>query len=187
MAKALIQCDDLLIRHGGHAAAAGFDIAASRWAEFTERFLALAAAGPTSPVGPPELSVDLVLPAEAIDFGFVRELRLLDPTGPGNAIPVVAVGSLTVVRVRPAKGGATQLVLRRTRDVLDAVAFRKPGLATMLREGDRIDVVARASARSFGGFESIQLEVIDVSAEGAQLGGDSGPVPSAVGVPAATA
>jgi len=186
LAEALIECDDLLIRHGGHAAAAGFDIAASRWAAFTERFLALAAAGATSPVGPPALSVDLVVPAEAIDFGFVRELRLLDPTGPGNPIPVVAVGGLTVVRVRPAKGGATQLVLRRTRDVLDAVAFRKPGLATMLHEGDRIDVVARASARSFGGFESIQLEVIDVSADGARLGADSDPARSAVGARAAT-
>ena len=72
-------------------------------------------------------------------------------------------------RVRAAKGGATQLVLRRRRDVLDAVAFRRPDLATMLHEGDRIDVVARATVRSFNGFESLQLEVIDVSAEGAQV------------------
>jgi hypothetical protein len=39
----------------------------------------------------------------------------------------------------------------------------------MLHEGDRIDVVARAASRRFGGFESIQLEVVDVAAEGAQL------------------
>ena len=169
MAEALIECDDLLIRHGGHAAAAGFDIAADRWPEFEERFLALASAGAPRPEGPPELALDLVLPADAVDFGLVRELSLLEPSGPGNPAPVVAVRGLRVVRVRSAKGGATQLVLGRTRDVLDAVAFRRPDLAEMLHEGDRIDVVARASARQFGGFESVQLEVIDVSAEGAQL------------------
>jgi hypothetical protein len=38
----------------------------------------------------------------------------------------------------------------------------------MLHEGDRIDVVARPGSRRFGGFESIQLEVVDVSAEGEQ-------------------
>ena len=67
-------------------------------------------------------------------------------------------------------GGHTQLVLRRTRDVIDAIAFRRPDLVAMLHEGDRIDVVARASSRRFGGFESIQLEVLDVAAAGEQLG-----------------
>ena len=54
------------------------------------------------------------------------------------------------------------------RDVLDAVAFRRSDLPAMLHQGDRIDVVARATSREFGGFESIQLEVVDVAAEGAQ-------------------
>ena len=88
---------------------------------------------------------------------------------------------LTVIRVRPANGGHTQLVLRRSRDVLDAVAFRRPDLAAMLHEGDRIDVVARAASRRFGGFESIQLEIIDVAAEGAAAR------PSCLPDPAATA
>jgi len=69
---------------------------------------------------------------------------------------------------RAANGGHTQLVLRRSRDVVDGVAFRRPDLAGMLNEGDRIDVLARAGSRRFGGFESIQLEVVDVAAQGDQ-------------------
>src|SRR5450759_3759799 len=113
MAEALIECDDLLIRHGGHAAAAGFDIAADRWSEFRERFLTIASAGAPRPDGPPELELDMVLPADAVDFSLVRELTLLEPSGTGNPTPVVAVRGLRVVRVRSAKGGATQLVLGR--------------------------------------------------------------------------
>jgi len=40
------------------------------------------------------------------------------------------------------------------------------------RRGDRIDIVARATSRRFGGFESIQLEVLTVAAEGTQVGAD---------------
>jgi single-stranded-DNA-specific exonuclease len=167
LAEILIACQDLLIRHGGHAAAAGFDIAADRWPEFTARFLELASHD-ARPSGPPELTVDLVLPADSVDYAFVREIALLDPTGVGNPVPTVAITGFRVVRVRAASGGHTQLVLRRSRDVLDAVAFRRSDLPAMLHEGDRIDVVARATSRLFGGFESIQLEIIDVAAEGAQ-------------------
>jgi single-stranded-DNA-specific exonuclease len=167
LAEALIACEDLLIRHGGHAAAAGFDIVASRWPEFTARFLELASRD-VRPAGPRELIVDLVLPADSVDYGFVREIALLDPTGVGNPVPTLAITGLRVVRVRAASGGHTQLVLGRRRDVLDAVAFRRSDLPAMLHEGDRIDVVARATSRTFGGFESIQLEVVDVAAEGAQ-------------------
>lgn len=169
LAEALIACGDLLIRHGGHRAAAGFDIAAERWPELCARFLGIAAAqGRPADVGTPELAVDLVIAADAVDYPFVREIGLLAPTGAGNPAPSLAITGLTVLRVRPANGGHTQLVLRRSRDVLDAVAFRRPDLAAMLHEGDRIDVVARAASRQFGGFESIQLEVIDVAAEGSQ-------------------
>ena len=168
LAEALISCGDLLDRHGGHAAAAGFDMSVDHWSEFQSRFLALAAAADLPP-GRPELWVDLVVPAAAVDYALVRELALLEPNGPGNPVPVLAVTGLRVVRARSAAGGHTQLVLGRARDVLDAVAFRRPDLATMLRPGDMVDVVARATSRRFGGFESIQMEVLDVAAEGSQV------------------
>jgi single-stranded-DNA-specific exonuclease len=113
--------------------------------------------------------VDLVLSADSVDYAFVREIGFLAPTGQGNPVPSVAVTGLTVLRVRAANGGHTQLVLRRSRDVVDGVAFRRPDLASMLREGDRIDVVARVASRRFGGLESLQLEVLDVAVEGAQF------------------
>jgi single-stranded-DNA-specific exonuclease len=174
LAEALIACSDLLIRHGGHEAAAGFDIAADRWPEFAARFLGIAAAE-VRPSGPAELTVDLVLPADSVDYELVREIGLLAPTGAGNPAPSLAITGLTVLRVRPASGGHTQLVLRRKRDVVDGVAFRRPDLAAMLHEGDRIDVVARVASRKFGGFESIQLEVIDVAPEGEQFGREGRP------------
>ena len=101
-----------------------------RWEAFRERFLALVTDGlPPSSDGRPALRVDLVVPAPEVDYAFLAELRRLDPTGPGNADPLVAVEGLTVTRVRAANGGHTQLTLRKRLDVVDGIAFGRSDLA----------------------------------------------------------
>ncbi len=194
LAHALDASDDLLLRHGGHAAAAGFEVPLERWEVFAERFLAAAAVAAPDDARQP-LQVDLALPAWFVDYGLFRDLARLAPCGTGNPEPLVAVLGLTVQRVRAANGGHTQLVLRRDRDVLDGIAFGRPDLAETLAEGDRVDVVARLASRRFGGLETLQLEVRDVSASGAHPraaavlarasgGADATPVPVDPAVPA---
>jgi len=161
----LERCADLFIRFGGHAGAAGFEIAADRWDEFRERFLGLAAE--TAPADPRvSIAIDLALPAGDVDYALHRELAGLAPCGPGNRDPLVAVLGLTVTRVRAASGGHSQLTMRRERDVLDGIAFGRPDIAEVVREGDRLDVVARLVSRTFGGYESLQLDIRDVATSG---------------------
>jgi single-stranded-DNA-specific exonuclease len=165
LARALAACDDLFVRYGGHAAAAGFELPVDRWDAFAGRFLEIAAGA--APVDPrTTLEVDLALPAAYVDYGLYRDLARLAPCGPGNPDPLVAVLGLTVQRVRAANGGHTQLVLRRERDVIDGIAFGRADLAEGLAAGDRIDVVARLASRVFGGLETLQLEVRDVAPSG---------------------
>jgi single-stranded-DNA-specific exonuclease len=102
------------------------------------------------------------MPARDIGYDLLAELGRLAPTGPGNPDPLIGILGLTVARVRPANGGHTQLTLRRERDVLDAIAFGRDDLASVLSEGDRVDVVARIVSRRFSGIESLQLEVRDI-------------------------
>jgi hypothetical protein len=78
----------------------------------------------------------------------------------------VAIGGLTVARVRPANGGHAQLVLRRDPDVLDGIAFGRDDLVGSLAEGEPVEVVARVVSRRFAGIESLQLEVKDVAPAG---------------------
>jgi len=110
--------------------------------------------------------VEMALPALEVDYALYRELAGLAPCGPGNADPLVAVLGLTVTRVRAASGGHTQLTLRRGLDVLDGIAFGRADIAEVVREGDRLDVVARLTSRTFGGFESLQLDIRDVATSG---------------------
>ncbi|MGH2474186.1 MAG: single-stranded-DNA-specific exonuclease RecJ [Candidatus Limnocylindrales bacterium] len=165
LAAALASCADLFIRHGGHAGAAGFEIEAARWPEFVERFEAIAA-GAVPPDPRAVLRIDLALPALDVDYALHRDLAGLAPYGPGNPEPLVAVLGLTVTRVRVAADDHTSLTLRRDRDVLDGIAFGRTDIAQLVREGDRIDVVARLTSRRFGGFESLQLEIRDAAPSG---------------------
>ncbi|HEY4189788.1 MAG TPA: DHH family phosphoesterase, partial [Candidatus Limnocylindrales bacterium] len=165
LAHALDACDDLFVRHGGHAAAAGFELPADRWEAFVARFLeAGTAAAPED--ARRILNVDLALPARLVDYGLYRDLLRLAPCGAGNPEPLVASLGMTVQRVRAANGGHTQLVLRRERDVVDGIAFGRPDLAETIHEGDRVDVVARLASRTFGGLETLQLEIRDVATSG---------------------
>jgi single-stranded-DNA-specific exonuclease len=165
LAAALERCSDLLVRHGGHAAAAGFEVQASSWDAVRARLMTLAAGLP--PVGPPSVTVDLDLPGRAVDYALLRDLSRLAPCGPGHPEPLVLIRDLVVVRSREAAGGHTQLTVRRDPDVLDAIAFGWPELAGLVTPGDRVDVVARISSRHFGGFESLQLEIRDAAPAGA--------------------
>jgi single-stranded-DNA-specific exonuclease len=165
LADALATCSDLLLRHGGHAGAAGFEIRTEDWPAFRERFIALAAAvAPPDPV--PTLPIDLAVQAREVDYALQRDLLRLAPCGVGNPEPLVAVLGLTVTRVREADGGHTQLVLKRRLDVLDGIAFGWAELAREVAEGDTIDVVAQLRSRRFGGIESLQLEIRDAAPSG---------------------
>ncbi len=160
LAAALEGCADLLVRHGGHRGAAGFEMDPDRWDELVGRLPALLGDGAT---GGRELILDLAIPARSVDYALQRDLAMLAPTGPGFPEPIIGVHGLTVTRVRAAAGGHTQLTLRREVDVLDAIAFGRGDLVDMLQEGDRVDVAATIASRRFGGFESLQLLVLDVS------------------------
>ncbi len=163
LASAFTACGDLFERFGGHAAAAGCHMPSARYAAFRERFMALL---------PPELAlrarptlrIDLVLRAESVDYVLCRELAALadwaDPP------PLVGIEGFVVGRVRAAAGGHTQLTLRKGNEVLDAICFGRPDLAESVGEGQTVDLVARLASRSFGGHETLQLEVRDVASAG---------------------
>lgn len=168
LAAAFESCAPLFERFGGHPQAAGCSLRAEHLGALRARLVDLAdAAGPWDRT--PRLELDLVLRAVEVDYHLFRQISRLEPVGPGAPAPLLGVAGLTVTRVRQTAGGHTQLTLRKGAEVLDGIAFGRPDLATAVTEGDRLDVVARLASRAFGGFESLQLEIVDVASAGAIL------------------
>ena len=163
LAAAFGACGDLFDRFGGHPAAAGCHMPAENYAAFRERIRGLASAGSRTPARP-SLRLDLVLRANSVDYVLLRELRPLDD-GAG-APPLVGIAGLVAGRVRAVTGGHTQMTLRKGNEVIDAISFGRADLADSVVEGATVDVVARLRSRSFGGYESLQLELRDVGPAG---------------------
>lgn len=165
LAAAFDACADDFERHGGHPQAAGCNLLDGRFDAFRGRFLRLAAeAAPADPR--PQLRLDLAVLAGDVDYRLHGDLQALEPTGPGNPRPLVGVAGMTVARARAANGGHAQLTLRKGREVIDGIAFDRGDLVGLLAEGDVIDLVAHLVSRTFGGYETLQLEIVDTAPEG---------------------
>jgi single-stranded-DNA-specific exonuclease len=88
--EGLTACADLLVRYGGHRAAAGLTIDASRIPELAARFDAVARERLTSDDLTPELRVDLEVPLADANDSLERLLRHFEPFGIGNPAPLLA-------------------------------------------------------------------------------------------------
>jgi single-stranded-DNA-specific exonuclease len=162
---------ELFERYGGHAAAAGCHLAPERYEAF-QAAMSSTLAQPATADGPGAsgapggrmLALDLAVSAGSIDHLLLADLLPLD--GAGDEPPVLGITGLSVARVRLANGGHTQLTLRKGTEVLDGICFGRADLAETLHEGDAIDVAARLMSRTFGGYETLQLEVRDVAPTG---------------------
>ncbi|MFN7143159.1 MAG: single-stranded-DNA-specific exonuclease RecJ, partial [Myxococcota bacterium] len=98
--RALDAVSDLLVRYGGHAAAAGFTIPADRLPELAARLAAWVDANAGAEELVPVAEVDAVAPGSAITLAFAKELATLEPCGKGNPqARVVVEGPITGVRV----------------------------------------------------------------------------------------
>jgi single-stranded-DNA-specific exonuclease len=163
--EVLQECSDLLLGHGGHAAAAGFRIRPERIEPFRTRFCEAVQRRFPSGLPEPRLVIDAEIPLSALTFDFLRDLARLEPYGSDNPRPLFLAGGLQVVG-NPAKvGGGERHLSFRVRQhgtSLRAVAF---GMADRLDElmsaGGQCCLVFTPRINEWQGFRRIEIEAID--------------------------
>ena len=84
LAAALRECDDLLVRHGGHAMAAGLSLRADKVDALRQRLNELARRALTPVELQPLLRLDAEVGLDEITMESLDELARLQPTGQGN-------------------------------------------------------------------------------------------------------
>jgi single-stranded-DNA-specific exonuclease len=159
----LSECRDLLIRFGGHKAAAGVTIEASRVDEFAHRFNEVA----RSKLAPedlyPELRIDAEISIDEVTDDLESLLRHFEPFGVGNPSPVFA--SRNVRLAVPARVvGTDGLKLRiagSTRD-REALGWGMGDLAPELPLEAPIDIAYRLERDTYQGESRLQLRIADI-------------------------
>ena len=160
--EALDQCADLLERHGGHAAAAGFTIRNEKVGVFLQRMRQIAAEQLSGVDLRPVLVADMELPLSALSFELLEHLNYLEPTGYGNPRPVFVSRNLRVKSARTVGRDQSHLKLTVTdgKVTLDAIAFRLGELKTKLTP--QIDLLYTFEVNEWNGRRSLQLNVKDI-------------------------
>lgn len=161
---ALDRCRDLLVRHGGHAAAAGFTVKNENLAALRQRLEEIAAAELADKDLVPSLTVDAEVQLANFDFALVEQLGQLEPCGYANPQPVFASTGLEVVSARGvgAESKHLKLMVRdpHSRAVWDAIAFRMGEWRSDLPP--RVDLAYAIEVNEFNGRKSLQLNVKDM-------------------------
>jgi single-stranded-DNA-specific exonuclease len=160
---ALDQCSDLLIRYGGHRAAAGFTVATRNLGVLGRRLKAIATQQLEGVDLRPLLEIDVELPLEEVDWATHALLQQMEPCGMENPQPVLLSRGIEV-RDRRTIGGEPKhlrLGLRDSRGVFwDAVFFRHGHLLADLP--DRVDLAYTLEVNVWNGEKRLQLNVQDL-------------------------
>ena len=168
MTDALDQCKDLLVRHGGHAAAAGFTVKNANLPELVTRLKSIAKDQLAGKELRQTLSADLETQLSELNFDVLKHLAYLEPTGYGNPDAVFVSRNVKVKSSRAvgAEGRHLKLLLEDERGAsLDSIGFRMGHLISILPP--RVDVMYHFEANEWNGRTSLQLNLKDVKAAGA--------------------
>ncbi len=160
--EALEACSSLLVRFGGHAAAAGFTAHTQDVPELVERLRELAAARYEDRPPTPQLDVDAVVKLEELDEPLLGVLERLEPFGKGNDPPVFAAFGAELLNLRAVgrDNAHLKMTLRSGKKVCDAIAFRQ---GARIADLDRqVDVAFHYEWNEYRGYRSPQLNVVDV-------------------------
>lgn len=165
--QALDQCADLLVRHGGHAQAAGLTVLNQNVPALRERLLRIAAEQLEGADLRPALAIDAVVNLSHLSEEMVEELKMLEPTGYHNNAPVLMAQDVTVADYRLVGSDERHLKLRLARagqPPLDAIGFNLGAWAGKLPEC--IDAAFTLEVNEWNGRRSLQLNLKDIRPAG---------------------
>jgi single-stranded-DNA-specific exonuclease len=160
--EALDQCADLLIRHGGHAQAAGFAIYNENLPQFQEKMMDIARHGLRDKDLRPTLQIDAEVQLRFVDASLYEALSALEPCGHEHTAPILCTKRLKVVDCKPIGKDHSHLKLRVSDGSIehDAIAFR---MGELLRDMPRyVDLAYRIDMDEWNGSRQLQIIVQDI-------------------------
>jgi single-stranded-DNA-specific exonuclease len=164
--QALDQCKDLLIRHGGHAAAAGFTVSNANLPLLEQRLRTIV----DEQLGGHELrqtlTADIEVPLSDLRPELLKNLEDFQPTGYGNPEAVFVSRNVHVKNSRTVgqDGKHLKLILLNGQVTYDAIGFRLGYLQPELPL--KVDLLYTFESNEYNGRTSLQLNLKDVKPSG---------------------
>jgi len=164
--QALDECADLLVRHGGHAKAAGFTVANENLPALTERLRAIAERELSGHDLRPVMHADMEVSLVDLRPVILDDLAYVEPTGSGNPEVVFCSRNLRVVRCKTvgSENNHLRLTVSDGRVTFDGIAFRQGHWIKEMPES--IDLLYTYERNYFNDRVFLQLNVRDLKPAG---------------------
>lgn len=162
--QALDQCSEkgLLVRHGGHAAAAGFTVETTRVSELERELGEIAGHHLQGQELMPTLLIDAMVDLQGLDWATLEMMHQLEPFGYGNQPPLLASRRVQVLSAKAvgADNRHLKLMLSDGMRQWDAIAFGMGTLAEVLPGW--VDIAFHLEENEWNGQIRLQLNVQDL-------------------------
>ena len=160
--EALMKCGKNLEKFGGHSMAVGVTIKKEKFEEFKselEKYASKCNIGDIVPI----INIDSELSLKEINLENVRELKIFEPFGEGNTVPLFLFKNLKINSIRSlSEGKHLKLTLKEDNFMIDAIGFNIGELAEKYCLDDKVDIVGSLDINSFNGNDSVQIVIKDI-------------------------
>ena len=165
--QAIISCEDILIRYGGHETASGVTIAEENIAEFRRRIIETYKENYRS-VFEPRLRIDFeVQKSELLTITNIEALACLEPFGNSNPLPSLCIMDAQLTYLQSIGDGKhTRLKILKSGKRLDCIYFSVSADSLGVSEGMQIDIAFEPQVNVFKGRSNVQLNVLDLRPTG---------------------
>lgn len=166
LADSLNACSDLLVKHGGHQAAAGLAIKTENIDEFALRFNQYACDHLSDEDLIPRLRVDLEVQSSYLTLQAIEELQQLEPFGEDNSAPLLTLYNLRLQGLPNLMGkekNHLKLFVTDGGQTLEAVGWGMSDYFIALKSKNiRLDMAFKPEINEWNNTRRIQLKIDDL-------------------------
>ena len=160
--EAISRAGEHLIGFGGHPAACGIRIEKEKIDLFREKLNLVAPESFENKKESLEFLIDYDIPFARITARLIDELEMLMPYGPENREPVFATSDLEIKNTpREIGKNGIKFLVKRGNLTYEAITFKKNEIPKP-SAGDVVNLAFSPSINSWGGYDSIQLNIKDL-------------------------
>lgn len=160
--KALSNCREHIYKFGGHSMAIGMTLKKEEFENFKKDFEEYAQKQNISDIIP-VINVDEEVSLKDINIEEVESLKLLEPFGEANNMPIFMIKNLKIEAIRAlSEGKHLKLILKDEGFIIDAIGFNLGTYANEFRIGDKIDIIGNLEINEFNGLKKVQMNLKDI-------------------------
>lgn len=160
---ALENCDTYIDQFGGHSMAIGITMKKENVDKFKQQFQEYAKKQKIQDIIP-VINIDDKINLKDICIQDVKDLKLLEPFGEANQMPLFQINNVKIESIRALSEGKHLKMLLKDENnkYIDVIGFNMGNLSEEYKIGSKIDVVGTLEINSYKGMENIQLNLKDI-------------------------